>query len=214
MSDQNEEVEFNPNYMDSLVTKSEHDEVKNVVRLLITGDEYLPDVSGLVIATLLTVLENSTVVNYTNDSVVDAVTRWQGILKEYDLERFNIGEVDNIVIDVGDLEYKKIIAKGIFKIAEVDYIDDEFSQAPLLPIFGNIDDLAEYLEAETLIYYSDSDVDGVEHALWKYIHQPDVIGQPDDYIVLYGENEVEIIKDATELLTNYKLPTLEGLLEE
>lgn len=199
--------QFIQDYMSKAESKTDK-EMK--IRVLITGEIDNHDTSTLISALLLNNVVNSTVINYTTDTVPDAVKFWQEKLKDVKPgSGFKIEGVSEIEVDIGDPEQKKTLVKGIFEINDSSFNGEEFESQPLKEIYGSIILVQRHLESQDLAFYTKDK----DYAFWKYKYQDNMVGSPGNYIVLYGDNELEIVKDIEYLLENYRLPTLKDIIQ-
>lgn len=187
------------------------EDVIKTMKIVFSGDNEYLELSGLVSAMILNYIKNKVVINYESDLAPDVIKQYQDELSNLGISEpeKTIDNIDVVEIDFEDINSKKTIVKGIYRILNTKFTDGEFEDQPLEEIFGSINLLRTQLESGALFFYEDN----ATHAFWGYRYQPDFIGKPGDYVVLYGENELELVHGIDNVLSNYRLPDLKDLLD-
>lgn len=208
---ENKDKDFIDNYLE--IADGKNDDVVIInkdARIVISNDNSEAEIGLLISACILNLLKNKTIINYESDDIPDRLSKLQKSLSNKDTESREIAEIDNIVIDFADPEEKKTPIKAIYKILNAKLSDDgEFDKQPIKEIFGSFDLLEKPINEGQLFYYKDNE----EYAFWGYRFQPDFIGGPGDFIVLYGENEIELVRGIDNVIMNYRFPSLQDALD-
>lgn len=217
------EKEFISDYMTKLNTTVEskveesvtEDKEKEDTRIsvIIKNDTTDLRISALISSFIMSKIDNKTVINYDNDDLPDQIKKEQYKLNEFIKEDTgypveSLEDVKLVTINVGDPNDKKMPIKALYRITDTKFDGIEFEEQPLEEIFGSIILIEEFLKDSLLFFFKDNK----PHASWGYRYQENIIGGPGDYIVLYMDNELEILNGTDTLLENYRLPTLEELI--
>lgn len=196
-------VEVTPDTEDKPVTE-------HVVKVSIVNDQSDYALSSLLSAFILNKVSNKTIINYESDDIPDKINKYQKDLSEDETDSKTLDGIDIIEVSIGTSDADKMTAKAVYRILDTKFTNGEFEAQPLEEIFGSIALIKDQLEQGELFFYKDDE----PYAYWGYKYQPDIIGKPGNFIVLYSANELEIIKDPNDVINNFKVPTLKELLKD